>query len=164
MHQPNTQISGKAVAYGALIGFFGPCFVSCIVGFIVMFSAVQNLPGGVEALSEPEGAAALAQAFEGPFLMIIIASCALGSLLGGYTAGRVGRPHAEANAKAVGYILGGISLLFALFGIAGSFAQGFSKQGALNGSINIAASALYYFMAVMGGRLAGPSISFEEAE
>ena len=111
-----TRASAKAIAVGSLIAFFGGCIAACIMASVIfgasiipVFQQLENLDD--KARSEV-AAAEVEKAFSNPATGILFIAVFGGfALLGGYTAGRMGKEDPPLNGTWVGGVVGGIFLL-----------------------------------------------------
>ena len=89
-------------------------------------------------------------------LVVILAVVWSGfALLGGYIAGRMGKEDPALNGKWVGGIVGGILLLFTLLQLLLALGAGNLSKEFLSVFMGLAQVAAIFFLAMLGGRLAG---------
>ena len=113
----------------------------------------------MENLNEEEVAEAFAAEIERSLLnptatILFIAVGGAFALLGGYTAGRMGKENPRLNGIWVGGIVGGISLLFVFFNIVSTLAAGDLSRTLFNAVMGFGQAAAIFFMAMLGGQIA----------
>ena len=155
------RASAKAIAVGSLIAFLSACIVSCIFFAIAVFMAVGPQIEDWEALENPEYVEKIFEDMEpldalNIVIMAVIMAVVWGgfALLGGYTAGRMGKEEPVLNGTWVGGIVGGILLLFVLLQFLLTLGAGDFLQALLNLFIGSVLTAAIFFLAMLGGRLA----------
>ena len=154
-----TRASAKAIAVGSLIAFFGGCIVSCILAIVIfgasMVSNFQQL-GNLEDEAALEALTAdMEKSFSNPATGILFIAVFGGfALLGGYTAGRMGKEDPPLNGTWVGGIVGGIFLLFTLLQLMLTLGAGDLSITFLSVFMGLAQVAAIFFLAMLGGRIA----------
>ncbi len=147
------QLSLKAMTLGWLAAFLSPTFLYMIVVGVYLIIDLHDHPSGWAALDDSD----YMDKFDIGTGAFTLASLALFALfesvyflfaaLGGYLAGRIGSENPVGNAKYVGAVLMGVSLLFLAASIPFDGFTGWTFLWTLT-------ATGYYWMAALGGRFA----------
>ena len=144
-----TRASAKAIAVGSLIAFLSGCIVNCIIFIIALVMAVGSQVEDRKAFEGPEY---VEKVIENMALLCVVWSGF--ALLGGYTAGRMGKEEPVLNGKWVGGIVGGILLLFVLLLFLLSLGTGDLLGAFFSLFMGLAQVTAIFFLAMLGGQLA----------